>query len=508
MAIFAAGAAVIGGGLSFLGAREQADAIEQASENNRFLFNSGQINGASPFANVTTFGPGNQITAAGNVSLGASQAAINPANFDFSSLAGGQPAVGNGATRAQPSAFSPATNPFSSVGAVDQLSSQGSALVGAGSQNTIADNANFSDGLRINDAGSSAIGFNASLGNLNPAFDGLTALATQGIGQAGLAGITPEIQQAFNNQQAAFGAQINGDFGTLDALAQGTGQQFGFANQAAADLSLNGFQRGLQDAAFAGANSLIDNAAVSSQDASAEALQLLRDQARLSEDRQFQDLQENLFATGRLGTSGGALQTEAFARGLAEADNDRQILALQEGRNAGTFDLNQAAGLAGVGAEQAALEDQLLNSAFNRFSTTTANGINLSDTAVARQFDINNFNTGQATNAFGSAVNFQTLTPALQQAQLDFALSALGGQETLNDQSLNNLAANQNQQILINNALTGNATNATNLALGGAEFAGGGFDVAGQVVTGLGPILAEAFPRPSPTGGSGSGGAG
>ena len=127
MGFFTAGAAVIGGGLSFLGAREQADAIEAASQNNRFLFNSGQINGASPFANVTTFGPGNQVTAAGNVSLGASQAAINPANFDFSSLAGGQPlggspAVGSGATRAQPSAFSPTSNPFGGAGPVDQLS--------------------------------------------------------------------------------------------------------------------------------------------------------------------------------------------------------------------------------------------------------------------------------------------------------------------------------------------------------------------------------------------------
>ena len=225
-------AGVAGGALSFLGAREQADAIEAAGENNRFLFNSGLINSsASPFANITSFGPGNQIAAFGNVGLNGAQAAINPASFDFSSLTGGQPAVGSPAALVPPSTISSPVSPSGSVGAVDQLSSQGRALVGGQSQNTVADNANFADGLRINDP-SASLGINASLGNLNPAFDGLTALATQGIGQAGLAGITPEIQQAFNNQQAAFGAQVNGDFGTLDALSQGTGQQFGFANQA------------------------------------------------------------------------------------------------------------------------------------------------------------------------------------------------------------------------------------------------------------------------------------
>ena len=487
MAFFAAGASIISGGLNFLGAREQADAIEAAGEG--VLFDPRFIESSnSPFANVSSLGPGNQ-----SITFGTGLprfASSNPTTFDFSSLLGPSP---NTPTRFQPAPIeqlSPGIQ-ADAIGALGLGTIAPDGTITAGGGGGAAASAGLGQATPISVANS--IGVDNSLGNLTGAFDGLTALATQGIGQAGLAGITPEIQRAFNNQQAAFGAQVNGDFGTLDALAQGTGQQFGFANQAATDLSLNGFQRGLQNAAFAGANSLIDSAATSSQDASAEALQLLRDQARLSEDRQFQDLQENLFATGRLGTSGGALQTEAFARGLAEADNDRQIIALQEGRNAGTFDLNQAAGLAGVGSDQAALEDQLLTSAFNRFSTTTANGINLSDTAVARQFDINNFNTGQATNAFGSAINFQTLTPALQQAQLDFALSALGGQNTLNSQSLDNLAANQNQQAVFNNALTGNATNATNRAIAGAEFAGGGFDVAGQLVTGLGTVLNERF---------------
>ena len=381
MAIFAAGAAIVSGGLNLLGAREQSDAIAEAGEGT--LFNPRFIESSnSPFANVSSLGPGNQ-----NITFGTglpSLASSNPTTFDFASLLGGSPVADNRSPQVPVSApLAPGIQP-GALGAAGLGTIAPDGTIGTGGGQSVASGGIGAGRSQATPASvANSIGIDNSLGNLTGAFDGLTALATQGIGQAGLAGITPDIQQAFNNQQAAFGAQVNGDFGTLDALAQGTGQQFGFANQAATDLSLNGFQRGLQDAAFAGANSLIDNAATSSQDASAEALQLLRDQARLSEDRQFQDLQENLFATGRLGTSGGALQTEAFARGLAEADNDRQILALQEGRNAGTFDLNQAAGLAGVGSDQAALEDQLLNSAFNRFSTTTANGINLSDTAVA-----------------------------------------------------------------------------------------------------------------------------
>lgn len=100
------------------------------------------------------------------------------------------------------------------------------------------------------------------------------------------------------------------------------------------------------------------------EDVAAERLGLLREQAQPQEQRQFNQLQQNLFSTGRMGTTGGALQTEAFARGLGQADVQRQLasqdlgqqLAQQSQQNAifrqqlgGTL-LGQS--LQGVGQEQ------------------------------------------------------------------------------------------------------------------------------------------------------------
>jgi hypothetical protein len=59
-----------------------------------------------------------------------------------------------------------------------------------------------------------------------------------------------------------------------------------------------------------------------------DRLALLRQQAAPFESRAFNANNQNLFSTGRMGTTGGGLQTEAFARGLAQADTSRQLDAM------------------------------------------------------------------------------------------------------------------------------------------------------------------------------------
>lgn len=60
-----------------------------------------------------------------------------------------------------------------------------------------------------------------------------------------------------------------------------------------------------------------------------QMLAQLRAEAAPFEERAGQALQQNLFNTGRLGTSGGGMNIEAFARGLGQADTSRSIQANQ-----------------------------------------------------------------------------------------------------------------------------------------------------------------------------------
>lgn len=83
-----------------------------------------------------------------------------------------------------------------------------------------------------------------------------------------------------------------------------------------------------------------------------QELDLLRTQAQPFEERAQNRLNQTLFGQGRLGTTGGALQTEAFARGLGQADLDRQLQALgradtlrQQDRSLGMGLLTQAGNL-------------------------------------------------------------------------------------------------------------------------------------------------------------------
>jgi len=60
----------------------------------------------------------------------------------------------------------------------------------------------------------------------------------------------------------------------------------------------------------------------------ADRLSQLRAASAPFEERAGQALQQNLFNTGRLGTTGGGMNVEAFARGLGQADTQRSLDAM------------------------------------------------------------------------------------------------------------------------------------------------------------------------------------
>jgi hypothetical protein len=95
-------------------------------------------------------------------------------------------------------------------------------------------------------------------------------------------------------------------------------------------------------------------------------LSLLRQKAAPEEERAFQGLNQNLFNTGRMGTTGGAMQTEAFARGLGQVDLDRQLAAGQEARNVSADVMARFQALFGGGMQLQGANERLSNTNYDR----------------------------------------------------------------------------------------------------------------------------------------------
>lgn len=192
----------------------------------------------------------------------------------------------------------------------------------------------------------------------------------------------------------------------------------------------------------------------------------LRAQAAPQEQQQQQSLLDNQFKMGTLGTSGGALQTEAFARGLGQADLTRQTTATS-------------------------LEDSLLNSAFSRFGQTANLASDLSNTGFNNALNLSNTGFGRtlsgATAGAGIAGQVAQLPLALQGTQLGLALQALQGTGGLQQQGLGlfqaGLAGNQS----VANAALG-SSQLTNSLVGNPNYAAGQLGPA-NILGQLGSVL-------------------
>lgn len=141
---------------------------------------------------------------------------------------------------------------------------------------------------------------------------------------------SPEAQEAIANafgfaNQALPGAQEGAlnttSFApTTDQFAQNQAQfQGGFLPLAGQQAARGGdfTQRGL---------GLLGN---SYGDVAQNQLNLMREYAQPFEERAYNSLQQRLFNQGRLGSTGGGRDVEAFARGLSQADTTRQLQAQQ-----------------------------------------------------------------------------------------------------------------------------------------------------------------------------------
>lgn len=283
-------------------------------------------------------------------------------------------------------------------------------------------------------------GAGVNLGSLNPAFNSLVNLGTNSINQAGgMNGQLPSGVSGVANNLSASGNPFN----NLQQLTQG------------------GFQPGLASTAFGGAQS---QAAIAGQDPNAvyqRTLDAYRANAQPGNLLAANQLQDSLFGTGRLGTTGGGLLATAFGKGLGQADAGFQLQAQQAAQSYQQNALGLSQGLAGIGSGIAGLGENLTQGNFNRGQTLLGNQVNLSQ-----------------------------LPGQLQQQQLSTGLQALSGQGALNSQGLGNFQAALQAAIAQANAKNQTASAQASLAGTRAQTPTSS-DIWGQILGGIGSRLGD-----------------
>lgn len=173
-------------------------------------------------------------------------------------------------------------------------------------------------------------------------------------------------------------------------------------------------------------------------------------------------LGEALFGSGRTGTTGGALQTEAFAKGLGQADLQRQLFARGEARTQQSHAGQQARTLANVGGSTRQLQESLLDSAFGRFGDTMGLASDLEGNRFGRQQARSDQNVARAGLGLANEQQMAAFLPQLQaqfQSPISTGLNQVSGLQT---QALQPFQQALNQATVQGNLATGSATNIAN----------------------------------------------
>jgi hypothetical protein len=289
----------------------------------------------------------------------------------------------------------------------------------------------------------------------DPTFNYLAQNAQTASRLAGMRGLPEDVQRAQQELQRRTAGPLAGD--QLDFLTQGLRSQYDAQQQ-----QLNNFQSvapGLANTAFLGAAQRAQEAGQGFDTTYQDVLSNLRQQAAPFEERQLNQLQNDLFGSGRLGTTGGALQTEAFARGLGQADLQRQLSARNEARAVQDQALAQAQGLAGLGSGVRGLDDQLLSSAFGRFNQTAQLAQNLGQQRFGNSILLNQQGYERALQGLNTSMQLQQFPGQLQQQQLNLALQNLQGASGIRTGALELFQAGLAAEQAAANARIGAASN-------------------------------------------------
>lgn len=211
-----------------------------------------------------------------------------------------------------------------------------------------------------------------------------------------------------------------------------------------------------------------------------DVLGLLREQAAPFEQRAFSNLQNNQFATGRLGSSGGALQTEAFARGLAQADTDRQLKSFQEGRLTQNNALNLGLGLSNAGAGRMTLGQNLLQNAFSNWGNFAGMASDVEGQRFGQEMGVQQNFFDQLRSMTGQSMGIEGFQQQSQMNDLGMMLRLFGAAN-----AIPGMLSAQGQDALRYQGTQSNAAIGAGTATGGLQM-GGGADAWGSLFSGIG----------------------
>lgn len=197
-----------------------------------------------------------------------------------------------------------------------------------------------------------------------------------------------DIVGALGQANTAFGAQQGSSaFGGLGGLYGSLqGQVAGGPQDVSGGLMGNLFAQGYGNQLAAGNQSALYNQSLATQRAAAQPEQ----------NRQFNKLQDRLFAMGMLGSSGGGEQM----RGLMEAQA-AQDLGFQN--NAFGQAMQQQNFLANLGSSQIGLGQGFLGQGLSQYNQNVGNLLGIEGQGFGQQLAANQFNTSQGMNRLSAA---------------------------------------------------------------------------------------------------------
>lgn len=308
------------------------------------------------------------IGAAGSLANGSNSMPQNPANLSIGNMGTGL-GLGN-------SLLSTIGGGLGAIGGFQQGNTVGNVLSNTQAGSNVGTNTSYTgpNSTASINAGQVNTGLTGGLGQTN------TNLGNLGSQQSNIAGsfngVAPaNVQNSINAQQQNLGRTPQGTQGMLGGQAgmqtAVQGSQFGLIGAGTNALN-NPLTTNLQNAAQTQLGTAGQDF-TSTYNNSLASLNASLAQPTAQAESQMADAQ---FGRGQLGTSGGALQTQAFAKGLGQAYLGNQQTAFNEAQNAQNSATANAGSLNAGANANLGTANSLLANAYGQFNNTSQLGTN------------------------------------------------------------------------------------------------------------------------------------
>lgn len=313
-----------------------------------------------------------------------------------------------------------------------------------------------------------------NLGNQNNAiYGGNQTVMGQSTGIAGnlLNGLPQDIMNQYGQTQALTNQDVSG-LGTQNGLQQqaglqslGQGMAFGQAAAGANQLNSPLIQQSQQ-----AAGNLIGTAGQSYTDTYNNSLQNLLQQLQQPQQQTMNANQNKQFQMGMLGTTGGALQTQAMAQGFGQADLQAQQTAYSQALAAQNASVSNAGALSNIGINQQNSGSSLMNSGLANAGNLGNNASNNYNSQYNQNLGLNQTQLANSQTGLNNSIQYAGLPSNLANQYLGTANNAQNNMTGLFNQGNALYNDSLNSAIAQSNSANKVATNT--IAAGGLNSGG------------------------------------